>query len=197
MTATRTLPENYTLRWDFDLKREMRAALFLQAVGIVFFMLFGIGLGAYIRYIRPNLDFQQALFGAWDGWALVGMLLFSIMLVISLHEGVHGLFFWVFTRAQPVFGLGWGYAYACAPGWYFTRGQYAIIGLAPFVLLNAVGLTLLAVSPAVWIGALFWLVLLNASGSVGDLWFIARILKEPGDILVEDTGEGFRVYGRG
>lgn len=197
MTATRSLPDSYTLRWDFNLKRDWRTGLLLQAAGIGLFLLFGIGLGALIRRLRPDLDFQQALFGAWDSWALVGLLLFSMMLVISLHEGVHGLFFWVFTRVQPVFGLGWGYAYACAPGWYFTRGQYAVIGLAPFVLLSFAGIVLIAVSPAVWIGALFWLVLLNASGAVGDFWFIARILREPSDILVEDTGDGFRVYGSG
>lgn len=197
MTATRSLPDTHTLRWDFNLKRDWRAALLMQAAGLGLFILFGVGFGALIQSMRDDLNLQQTLViaSAGDGLTLIGALLGIMALVVVLHEWVHGLFFWFFTRERPKFGIGWGYAYASAPGWYFPRGQYLIVGLAPLITLSLAGLAVIAVAPPGWVGALFWGLLINASGAVGDLWVTARIALERGDILVEDTGDGFRVYG--
>jgi hypothetical protein len=199
MTATRNLPDSYILRWDFNLKRDWRTGLLMQAAGLGLFILFGAGFGALIQSMRDDLDLQQAIIiaGALDGLALIGALLGIMALVVVLHEWVHGLFFWAFTHERPKFGVGWGYAYACAPGWYFPRGQYLVVGLAPLILLSLAGLAVIAVAPPGWVGALFWGLLINASGAVGDLWVTARIALERGDVLVEDTGDGFRVYGNG
>jgi len=48
-------------------------------------------------------------------------------------------FFWVFTRSRPVFGLRGWYAFAAAPGWFLTRGQYLVTILAPFLILSVLG----------------------------------------------------------
>lgn len=199
MTATRNLPDSYTLRWDFNLKRDWRTGLLMQAAGLGLFILLGVGFGALIQSMRADLDLQQTIViaGAHDGLLLIGALLGIMALVVVLHEWMHGLFFWAFTRERPKFGLGWGYAYACAPGWYFPRGQYLVVGLAPLILLSLAGLAVIAVAPPGWVGALFWGLLINASGAVGDLWITARIARERSDVLVEDTGDGFRVYGQG
>ncbi len=199
MTASRSLPETCTLRWEFDLKRDWRAGLLMQVAGLALFIAFGVVFGYFVQSIRPDLDLRETIIvaSALDGLALIGALLGIMAVTILLHEWVHGLFFWVFTRQRPRFGVGWGYAYACAPGWYFPRGQYLVVGLAPLIVLTLAGFAVIWAAPPGWISALFWGMLINASGAVGDLWITARIALERGDIRVEDTGDGFRVYGCG
>ncbi len=199
MTAARTLPPNYTLRWNFDLKREWRAGLLLQIAGLGLFIAFGILFGRIIQSMRHDLNLQQTIVIASmsDALYFTAVLVGMMILVVLMHEWVHGLFFWIFTRQQPVFGVGWGYAYACAPGWYFPRWQYLIVGLAPLVLLTLGGLAAIAIAPSNWVTPIYLGLLINASGAVGDLWITARIAREPGEILVEDTGDGFKVYGSG
>jgi len=197
MRATRTIPENYSLRFDFDLKRDMRAGLLMQVAGLVLFVIFGIAFGYLIQLMRPEVNIQQNIIvaSAIDGLVLIGALIAIMVVVIILHELVHGLFFWIFTRERPGFGVGWGYAYAYAPGWYFPRRQYLVVGLAPLIILSFFGFAVIGVMPQSWIAAIFWGMLINASGAVGDLWITARIAVEPGNVLVQDTGDGFSVYG--
>jgi hypothetical protein len=119
----------------------------------------------------------------------------SSILAVVLHEAMHGVFFWLFTRERPQFGIGWGYAYAHAPGWYFPRWSYALIGLAPLIFLTLIGFALLPNVNPFWVFPLLLGMLINASGAVGDLWIVLKVVTEKGELLVEDTGDGFKIYG--
>jgi hypothetical protein len=44
------------------------------------------------------------------------LLLLDIAILVVLHEGLHGLCFWVITEKKPMFMIGPGYAAASAPG---------------------------------------------------------------------------------
>jgi hypothetical protein len=70
---------------------------------------------------------------------LIGFLAASV-LIIPLHELVHGLLFWVFTRRRPLFGLRLPfYAFAAAPvDVYLPRNPYLVVALAPLVLLKRI-----------------------------------------------------------
>ncbi len=56
-------------------------------------------------------------------------LLGVLIVTLVLHELVHGLCFWSFTRDRPRFGWKLIYAYAAAPGWYLPRGRYLTVAL--------------------------------------------------------------------
>jgi hypothetical protein len=111
-----------------------------------------------------------------------------------LHELVHGVFFWLFTRSRPTFGFRGWYAFAAAPGWLLTRGQYLVVTLAPFVLLSILGIILLAVVPTGALAAILAGTVMNAAGAVGDLWVVFLILREHRPIVIEDLGDGFNFY---
>ena len=69
-----------------------------------------------------------------------------MLVMIVLHEGLHGLFFWLFTREKPKFAFKGFYAYAAMPDWYLPKKEYLITALAPLVgitLLGVLGLALL------------------------------------------------------
>jgi hypothetical protein len=50
---------------------------------------------------------------------------------------------------KPKFAFKVWYAYATAPGWYLPRNQYAVVAIAPLVVLSLLGIILfLAFVPA-------------------------------------------------
>jgi hypothetical protein len=118
------------------------------------------------------------------------------ILILPLHEGIHGLFFWIFSRSRPVFGLRPLYAYAGAPTWFFPKGQFAITTLAPLVVIGAAGLLLLLLAPISWVLMIVLLVASNTGGAVGDLFVFFRLLKSSPTSFANDTGEVVTFYER-
>jgi hypothetical protein len=124
-------------------------------------------------------------------------MLVSTAVAIFAHELVHGFFFWIYSHSRPRFGFRDGYAYAAAPGWFFPRGQYLVIALAPLVLLSIVGMTLVAIVPAGAIVAILFGLVANAAGAVGDMWITFVVLRERRNIIVEDLGDGVDLFALG
>jgi hypothetical protein len=196
MQPTQTLPSDYTLRWSFNMKRDVKVAVIMQAAGLVLLFAFGwlfVAIAAQIWNLRKaptySFDLQQ------NSGQLIAVLLGGFVFIILLHELIHGIFFQIFSRALPKYGIGWGYAYAAAPDWYFPRNQYLVIGLAPLIGISVIGVALMFVAPSAWIWALVYMLTINASGAVGDIWIVARIARENADVYVRDLGDGFEVYG--
>jgi hypothetical protein len=111
-----------------------------------------------------------------------------------MHEGIHGLFFWIFTKEKPKFGFKIVYAFAGAPDWYITKTPYLVIGIAPFIIITLLGFGLLLVVSKSWILPVMLFITLNASGAVGDLYTVFWLLGAPKSILVRDTGERVTVF---
>lgn len=77
-------------------------------------------------------------------------LLLSVLLLV-IHEGIHGIFFKQFCPQNPVkFGMNWKslMAYATSPGSLYSRKQMVIISLAPFVVITLI----LGASFSCWVG---------------------------------------------
>jgi hypothetical protein len=191
MNPTKTLPESHSLAWAVDMKKDTRLNILLQLAGMGWFFIFGWLLWLVARAMRP--DFMPgSLFG--QALSSLAAVLLMLLLVLTLHELVHGAFFLLFTGERPKFGIGLGCAYAAAPDWYFPKGQYLMIGLAPLVLLTVLGLLLIAMIPAGWLGLVFLAVVFNAGGAVGDIYICIRIGVESENIWIKDKGDGFEVY---
>jgi hypothetical protein len=168
----------------------------LNILALVLLMLFGWLFTRLLSLLRP-LEAAQGLSFSFSmsnmlNWIL--MLIGVLVVMIVLHEGLHGLFFWLFSGAAPVFGFKVYYAYASAPGWYFRRLPYMVIGLAPLLLISLAGVLLIMVVPASWLGALLLLVVMNASGAVGDLMAVIWLVFQPKVSLVLDLSESIEVY---
>jgi hypothetical protein len=128
---------------------------------------------------------QDALFAALGVVALLAV-------VAVLHEWVHGLtmqYFGVRPRYGAEMVAGVLPAFNCtADGYRFTRGQYALVALAPLLSLSALGALLVLVAP---FGG--WLVVplgIHVGGTIGDLWVTVLSLRQPPDTLVEDRKAG-------
>lgn len=196
MQPTQTLPENYSLAWSLDLKHNTRLNIILQVVGLVWMALAGWLLVRFVLWVRP--DFAETLSKGFSGNALIALLLILVVMAISitLHELVHGLFFFLFARQRPEFGLGPGYAYAAMPDWFYPKYQYLVIGLSPLLLLTSLGLLASVIAPLAWLGMLLTGMIINAGGAIGDMYVCWLIAQENQQVWIKDTGDGFQLYRR-
>ena len=190
ISSTRVLPDGYIQTHEINLAKNKGLGILLNFVGIIIFFLSFVLLGAFVRWARPELsditftikvDLSTIL-------QLLGLLLL-VAFILVVHELIHGYFFWVFTRGKPVYALRLAYAYAAAPDWFIPVRHYWIIGLAPLVLIDAIGLLLIFLAPASWILTIILLVALNTGGSIGDMFITAWLLRLSPASLAKDTGD--------
>ncbi len=116
----------------------------------------------------------------------IGVLLVGI-LTILLHEHIHG-----FTMRRfgylPRYGFNWKMfaAFAIAEEQFMSREHALWIALAPFAVLTVVGFPLLAVPYAPLVTVLFFMLLFNTIGAVGDFYALYRLLRMPPGTLLYD-----------
>ena len=191
MQPTKTLPDHYNLDVTLDLTKNMRVLLGLNVAGLVLFLFFGAVFWRLFIGARPDFSLQPFRFGALEG--LLVVVVVSILVVI-VHELVHGLFFWIYLRERPIFGFRGAYAFAAAPDWYIPRPQFIVVGLAPLVLISGGGLLLLPLLPVGMLPALLFALTVNAAGAVGDLYVVAWLFTKPDTVLVNDEGDRFAMF---
>jgi hypothetical protein len=201
MKAIRSLPVDYVPRGTLDFSHSKAALIVVNVIGLVLmglFLLLGVW---FLNVVSPGVDVIVALWSVTAGTAGLGarMIIIALALVVTLgvgalHELVHGLFFWLFTRKRPTFGARSLYFYAGAPDWYLRRGQHLIVGLMPFVLLTLVGMGVTALVPAAVAAWVLLAIVANAGGAAGDLMAAVWLLGQPRDTLVRDTGLAITIY---
>lgn len=191
MKATQTLPENYQPFARLNIE-DKRTQLILNIAGLVLLAVFGVLFFLWMAAFH-SADFAAGIqFNLQIGQFLAAIL--ALIIVLVLHEGIHGLAYWLLAGVRPVFAFKGAYAYAAAPGWYVARGPYLAIGLAPLVLLSLAGMLALAVAPLSWLAVIYFAVVMNAAGAVGDLWVAVLLLRAPRGCLALDSGEEIQLF---
>ncbi len=195
MNAMKDLPTNYHHRKTLDLSNS-RTVLWLNLLAIPLLFLFGWFFSRVIIFLRSLNPFLNGFWGVvttFSGWGLFAILV-GIIFMLVVHELIHGLFFWVFTRERPKFALRSGYAFAAAPEWYLPKIQYAIVGLSPLILISIAGILFAAfLSPSIAPYPLF-IATFNAAGALGDMIVVAWVSRQPRSILVRDLGDRFSSF---
>ena len=128
----------------------------------------------------------------WIG--LIVAILALIVLYIILHEAIHGVCFWTFTRTRPKFAFRLTYASASAPDWFIPRNLYLITELAPLAVLTLAGLALFSIAPAAWLAPIWLVSTINAGGAAGDLVVAGWLLFQPHTCLAQDCGDAVTLF---
>lgn len=189
MKPIKNLGAEYVFAGEFDANNR-RVIVALNLVGVVLLFLFGWLFFQIALAIRPEIE---NISGVLSGLNLLGLVL-GVVVVLILHEVIHGIFFWLFARARPRFGLHIFYAYAAAPDWYFPRNHFLVIGLAPFVCLTLVGLSLLPIVSVQVVPVLILALSFNAAGSVGDFAVTGWLATQPKTLMIHDFGPRMSFY---
>ena len=207
MRVIAALPTNYHRQATLDLSKNTKAVVGAIVSGIVLLIAVGWLLVRFTNLVRPtaleSLRFRDMLTITPDGgtsitipFQLIVEVVVALVLVMLIHELVHGVFFWQFAGQRPTFGIKGLGVYVAAPSEvFFPRNQYLVVGIAPLVLLTLVGLLLVIVVPVVVLPTLILFVAFNAAGAAGDLLMAAWLLAYSPDTLIQDNGSGLIVYG--
>jgi hypothetical protein len=195
-TAVKEIPENYSRFWKFDLTR-VREQFWLNffAFALLFLSLFVFGFLIFL--LRPSVipvNYHYHPPSALQGAVFIAKVFAVMVIMVPLHEGFHGIFFWIFSRSKPQYSFKIYYASAAAPGWYFPRWQYFIISLAPLMSITALAILGIAFLPTSFLLPLYFLLILNTTGSVGDLWVVFKLLHSPRETMIRDFGGAIEYF---
>lgn len=184
---TKTLPSNYILADSVSLKKPGNMAGMLIWSFVLFLLPLPLIYLVLRREISGSIRFTQD--APIDFVLILGGLLLVTVLMIIVHEGLHGLVFWLTTRERPKFAFKGYYASACAEGWYLPRKPYIIATLLPLVAITLVGLLLLPVLTPQLRYLMILMIVFNSSGCAGDVVVVLRLLRLPKETLSYDQGD--------
>ena len=204
--ALTRLPSNYSKYTLLEPSKHPAFVIGATVVGMALLLISGWLLALYVDALRPSaldgMRLRDLFVSTTAGTAIaIPAALFrnlgiALAAVLFVHELVHGLFYWLFSGRLPTFGFRGLFPYtAASAGVYFTQKQFLAIGLAPLVLLTALGLLLVAVAPIALVPVLFFFVIFNAAGAAGDLIIAIRLMSFSPDTLMEDSQAGVAIYG--
>ena len=190
--STKALPEGYVQSDEINLKTNKRLAIGLNIFGFFVAVASFFLLSSFAASVRPSLMNTSGRMTVGTAAVLVAL----VAILMTVHELVHGFFFWIFTRSKSVFALGVFYAYAGAPDWYLPARQYAIAAVGPLVIVGVLGLLLMLLMPESWMLFLLFVVAFNTGESMGDLLIFTRLFKVSPTCLTNDTGDIITFYER-
>lgn len=198
MRATQSLPDTYRKIGAIDVSKSESLLLLLNLIGLAVMVGFGYLFIKALLWMRPEegvRTLRLLQIASFSGWlvvaaAVIGLTVFHVV----LHEAIHGIFFWIFTRARPRFAFRWAYAYASAPDWYIPRDLFLITTLAPFVFISLAGLVILGTAPTNWLLPTWFVITMNAGGAVGDLIVAGWLVRQPPVCLAQDKGDAVTLY---
>lgn len=201
MLASRTRPAGFVLAGTLMLAGNRALVIKLNLLAVPWVAVCFVGTGVLGALVRPQ-GWAFSFAGVslpWFVLALIGGIVATFGGTLVLHEAVHGLMLWVFTRSRPVFGFKGWYVYTDAPGWYLSRGPMLAALAAPLVLLPVLGAPVVAFAPAGL--SLFVLFGLwgNAMAAIGDVYLMVFVLRIRGPVVFGDEedakpGEGGSWY---
>lgn len=183
MYATQTLPDNCRKLCDIDLEKNKKQYAIVNVLSLVLALIVLVP----VWLLAPEgAEFVHEL-------SSLLLLLAGMIGYIFLHEAVHGVCFWAYSKQKPHFGWKNVYAYA-ASDCYYRKGPYLVIGLAPVVLWGVVLALMAVLLPVEWYWPVQLIQIINLSGAAGDLYVTWLLSRMPKDIWVTDSGISMQVY---
>ena len=101
LKPTKTLPENYQLHRRLNIL-DRKSLILVNVWGVVLFLASAVIFPVVAGWLSNSADVGTAreLNGIAGVAGFIGLLLGVMVVMLVLHEGLHGLFFWLFTRRE-------------------------------------------------------------------------------------------------
>ena len=180
-----TYPKGYRQVGVMDFTRDRKLLMLVNGLALaVVAVMLAAGLIAH-----PLSDARPFWRGHWWLWPLLAALYLAY---IPLHELTHGVLMRLLSGVRPKYGFRLCYAYAGSTV-YFDRHSHVLIALAPLILWGAVLFALEKCLSAEWFWLIYILQMTNISGSMGDVYCVLALLRQPKNILIQDTGTRMRI----
>ncbi|HZT99844.1 MAG TPA: DUF3267 domain-containing protein [Ktedonobacteraceae bacterium] len=170
-----------------QIRRLAWVSLLMLIGGSIFFV--GLNIIAYIAQTHLTA-------GSIGGWPLllwIGINIVGSVIILPIHEVLHGLAI-TFWGGTPHYGAKLPFALYCgAKNQLFHRNAYLVVALTPIVVITLAAILFTLLSPIL---ASYTLLasISNFSGAAGDVWMVAKLWRQPKNVLVEDTETGYVVW---
>ena len=184
------LPENYVADFVIDVREKKLAWI----VRILYISLLAITFVVCEAFNRFNFSFRFALLRT-----ILTPIIFiaAYIVMVVLHELIHGLFNIIFTREKLEFGFAKGSAYCGMPNIYLKKGPKMVVVMAPFfTFLIALVIALIFIKDPYYYMVVSIFLGLHVGGCSGDLieFFILFFKYHGKKVLVGDTGPTQTIY---
>jgi len=198
MRATHNLPGNYRNAGTLDISKDNKLLVILNIAGLALMLAAGWLFIRVLIWLRPEDTIKKLVSvripASFELVVLILAIIALTIIYVILHEAVHGLCFWAFTRTKPHFAIRWTYAYAAAPEWFLPRNAYLLTALAPLVFISLAGTAALVWIPAEMLISTWFILTMNAAGSIGDILVAAWIARQKPNALVNDRGDAVNLF---
>lgn len=151
-----------------------------------------LGLALFVVFLGIYTNISSAEGTIVVELADVVIAIISLNALLVIHELTHGF---VMSRfgGRPRYGLKMlgrvvPVAYCTSPGSRFTRAQFVVITITPFLLISLIGAVVVASLPGK--SALPLALAIHAAGCIGDLWMTGVALSKPSGTVLEDRMDG-------
>lgn len=180
-----------TLLKEINILEDKQTVRKMLSASLILFVVFAvlIPLLAYIFYqVALKTGDERVI-----DFPLIFVTLAVYLLSLPAHELIHALFFKLFSPGGKItLGYKNGMLYAGSLGNVYTRRQYLVIALAPFVVLTLVYVVIALAFKAPLTAYLCFA--LHTSGCVGDFYYAKEILADKRITHCEDTNQGVNFY---
>lgn len=163
-----------------------------KKIGVILLGIFGmfliINLGEFLGILKVGMNPQYFL-----------AVLIAFIVTVVIHEGLHGLFFYIFS-GKVKFGAklrgGMGPAFfATSPGSLIPKRRFQLVALAPQILTICLVPTLFLIPyPSMLSNILVLTMALNFGGGCLDIYIALWSRKFPRSFLFEDIRDGLKIY---
>lgn len=120
--------------------------------------------------------------------------LLSWIVAATIHELIHAIFYKLFDpKGKLTFKFRLMFVYVGSYGSFYSKREYLIILLSPFIIVSLMLCVLLLFSIVSPIGFAI-MFSLHASACAGDIYSSYVIVREPKGVRIEDEEGGFKLY---
>ena len=187
----RELPPDFIRLDVIDLRKDRKTALVVNGAALVVMIAMGFGMN-FVVPISTMFDIER---GAVPMLVRLLVMAAGYLAYIVLHEATHALVMRAFGAGRMCFGFTGLYAYAGSREDYFDKACYRIIALAPLVVWGVIFGLIRSLVDTPWVWVVWFLQIGNVSGAAGDVYVVLRLMKQPGDVWINDTGVAMTVWG--
>jgi len=191
--ATQVLPQSYALYRHFDETKYKKAMGVVILLGLLAFWVSFAFFNNLAGLLRPEYQSVERLHFQLSMERLITLLrlLLPVALVLILHECIHAVLLWLYTKKRPFFIVifkGIGGIAVRMPSWYLSRNAFLIVNLAPVCLMTLVFPFLILVVPRAAINILVFCAALNLAGSLSDIISSIYISLHPATTYLNTSG---------
>lgn len=191
MKAFDKLPDGYKEIFSVDLQKDKKKAFLVNLLAIVIAIIFVVPM-LFVVPISSLINMEN---GIGNYFIRFFVLLVSMILYMVLHELVHGMSMKLCGTKRVKYGFTGMYAFA-GSGDFYDKKSYIFIAMAPIVLWGIVLAVVNLVVSVEWFWVIYLIQIINLSGAAGDLYVTVVFSRLPGDILIQDSGVGMKVFSK-